>query len=201
MYGMYTLREEAMKVVVGQSAQEKVLFHVTTESRAMEALDSGLDWRRTRRNKFGCGVSFSDDADYANYYADKFTSEGIIIIVYRINVYFLLFRSTKFYKYMNSPLSTKTRQTHSKIIVWILFFLIDQWPQQVTYLLLLLNRLRQLLCRQFSKRRYNNSVYNIKIIGVWFKRREFIYTILKIIRFWNVHDFLLNQNINKNSNM
>ncbi|XP_029348072.1 uncharacterized protein LOC100570142 [Acyrthosiphon pisum] len=80
MYGMYMLRKEEMKLTLGQSVQEKLLFHVTTESRAMESLNSGLDWRRTRRNKFGCGVSFSDDADYANYYADKFTSEGIIIV-------------------------------------------------------------------------------------------------------------------------
>jgi len=89
MYGMYMLREEEMKLVVGRSVQEKLMFHVTTESRAMEALDSGLDWRRTRRNKFGRGVSFSDDADYANYHADKFTNEGIIVFII-INVYLLL---------------------------------------------------------------------------------------------------------------
>jgi len=88
MYGMYMLREEEMKLTLGRSVQKKLLFHVTTESRAMESLDSGLDWRRTRRNKYGCGVSFSDDVDYANFYADKFTSEGIIIL-YIINVYLL----------------------------------------------------------------------------------------------------------------
>jgi len=75
---MYLLREEEMKLEVGRRVQEKLLFHVTTESRAMESLSSGLDWRRTQRNKFGCGVSFSDNADYANYYADKSPSEGII---------------------------------------------------------------------------------------------------------------------------
>lgn len=87
MYGMYMLREEEMKLVVGRSVQEKLMFHVTTESRAMEALDSGLDWRRTRRNKFGQGVSFSDDADYANYYADKFTNESIIIVFIILKLY------------------------------------------------------------------------------------------------------------------
>lgn len=80
MYGMYLLREEEMKLEVGRRVQEKLLFHVTTESRAMESLSSGLDWRRTQRNKFGCGVSFSDNADYANYYADKSPSEGILCL-------------------------------------------------------------------------------------------------------------------------
>jgi len=82
MYGMYLLRKEEMKLDVGRRVQEKLLFHVTTESRAMESLNSGLDWRRTRRSKFGQGVSFSNDADYANYYADNFHSEGISIIIF-----------------------------------------------------------------------------------------------------------------------
>jgi len=79
MYGMYLLRMEEIKLNVGRSVREKLLYHVTTESRAMESLNSGLDWRRTCRNKFGCGVSFSDNADYANYYADNSPSEGIIL--------------------------------------------------------------------------------------------------------------------------
>uniref|UniRef100_A0A2S2PH98 Poly [ADP-ribose] polymerase n=1 Tax=Schizaphis graminum TaxID=13262 RepID=A0A2S2PH98_SCHGA len=82
MYGMYMLRMEEMKLNVGRRrVQEKLLYHVTTESRAMESLNSGLDWRRTRRNKFGCGVSFSDDADYANYYADNSPSEDTRVIM------------------------------------------------------------------------------------------------------------------------
>ncbi|XP_025203060.1 uncharacterized protein LOC112600108 [Melanaphis sacchari] len=81
MYGMYMLRKEEIKLDVGQFVQEKLLYHVTTESRAIESLSSGLDWRRTRRNKFGCGVSFSDDADYANYYADKFSNEDTRVIM------------------------------------------------------------------------------------------------------------------------
>ncbi|XP_003240369.1 uncharacterized protein LOC100159417 [Acyrthosiphon pisum] len=81
LYGMYMLRKEEMNLAVGQRVQEKLLFHVTTESRAMESLDCGLDWRRTRRNKFGRGVSFSDDADYANYYANKSPSEETRVIM------------------------------------------------------------------------------------------------------------------------
>ncbi|KAL5234149.1 hypothetical protein ACI65C_001559 [Semiaphis heraclei] len=73
---MYMLRQEEIEWTVGRSVQEKLLFHVTSESRATESLDRGLDWRRTWRNKFGCGVPFSDDADYANYYANNSSREA-----------------------------------------------------------------------------------------------------------------------------
>jgi len=82
MYAMYLLRSEEMKLIAGRNKVKKlILYHVTTESRALESLESGLDWRRTRRAKFGCGVSFSDDADYANFYADN-SLRGIIIILF-----------------------------------------------------------------------------------------------------------------------
>lgn len=78
-----------------QGVQEKILYHVTTESNALETLESGLDWRRTQRAKFGCGVSFSDDADYANYYANSSNGEGTII-VFIINVCLLIKRHTSY---------------------------------------------------------------------------------------------------------
>lgn len=86
MYGMYLLRKEEMQLTNGRDdGQELMLYHVTTKSRALESLNSGLDWRRIRRSKFGCGVSFSDDAEYANYYANQSSPEGKII-VFMINV-------------------------------------------------------------------------------------------------------------------
>lgn len=79
MYGMYLLRKEELQSTPEYLFQEIILYHVTIKSRAMESLKSGLDWRRTRRSKYGRGVSFSDDADYANYYAaDYLPDEGII---------------------------------------------------------------------------------------------------------------------------
>ncbi|XP_060879818.1 uncharacterized protein LOC132951834 [Metopolophium dirhodum] len=83
MYGMYMLRHEEMKLFVGQRRiQEKLLYHVTTESKAMESLNSGLDWRRTHRSKFGRGgVSFCDDINYANYYADNSSIEETRVIM------------------------------------------------------------------------------------------------------------------------
>ncbi|XP_008181452.1 uncharacterized protein LOC100570056 [Acyrthosiphon pisum] len=77
MYGMYLLRKEEMRY----GDKELILYHVTTKSRALESLKNGLDWRRTRRSKFGRGVSFSDDADYANYYADHSPKEENRVII------------------------------------------------------------------------------------------------------------------------
>lgn len=77
MYGMYLLRKEEMRLENGgYDAQELVLYHVTAKSRALESLKNGLDWRLTRRAKFGYGVSFSNDVDYGNYYANRSTNEG-----------------------------------------------------------------------------------------------------------------------------
>jgi len=77
IYGMYLLRKEEMRLANGgYDAQELVLYHVTSKSRALESLKNGLDWRLTRRAKFGCGVSFSNDVDYGNYYANRSTNEG-----------------------------------------------------------------------------------------------------------------------------
>lgn len=79
MYGMYLLRKEEMILEhesTGTVVKELVLYHVTTEKRGVESLQSGLDWRRTWRFRFGRGVSFSDDVDYADYYADHSSGEG-----------------------------------------------------------------------------------------------------------------------------
>lgn len=89
MYGMYLLRKEEMQLAVNSGANgvdEMLLYHVTTKSRALESLKSGLDWRRTQRSRYGCGVSFSDDAEYADKYADNSTGEGIIIYLLNITI-------------------------------------------------------------------------------------------------------------------
>lgn len=104
MYGMYLLRKEEMQLTrMGNSDKERILFHVTTKSRAVESLKNGLDWRRTRRSKFGCGVSFSDNADYANYYADKLPKEGIIIYMASLIIYVVCLEA----KFSPSPIIKK----------------------------------------------------------------------------------------------
>jgi len=86
---MYLLRKEEMQLDNGgaDGVIEMLLYHVTTESRALKSLNSGLDWRFTRRSRYGCGVSFSEDAEYADKYADNSTGEGIIIYQLTITIY------------------------------------------------------------------------------------------------------------------
>jgi len=80
MYGMYLLRQSEM-LMYNNAVEERMLYHVTTEKRGLQSLESGLDWRRTKRSKYGRGVSFSDDADYADYYADYSTGEERRVIL------------------------------------------------------------------------------------------------------------------------
>ncbi|CAI6369431.1 unnamed protein product [Macrosiphum euphorbiae] len=100
MYGMYLLHKEEIRLANGgNDVKEKVLYHVTSESNAVESLISGLDWRRTQRSRFGSGVSFSNDADYCNYYAnnstDKVGARVIIINTVLMNDTYLTKRLNK----------------------------------------------------------------------------------------------------------
>eukprot|EP00102_Acyrthosiphon_pisum_P021589 XP_016658799.1 PREDICTED: uncharacterized abhydrolase domain-containing protein DDB_G0269086 isoform X2 [Acyrthosiphon pisum] len=83
MYGMYLLRKAEMRLQTnGGNDIEKVLYHVTAESNAVESLIRGLDWRRNQRAKFGSGVSFSNDVDYSNYHANQSTNkEGTRVLI------------------------------------------------------------------------------------------------------------------------
>ncbi|XP_050053163.1 uncharacterized protein LOC114128066 isoform X1 [Aphis gossypii] len=84
MYGMYLLRKKEMQLNDGKAndVEEMRLYHVTAKSRAKNSLkNSGLDWRRTERSRYGCGVSFSDNITYADYHANKSTSEGDRVIM------------------------------------------------------------------------------------------------------------------------
>ncbi|XP_003244412.1 uncharacterized protein LOC100568638 [Acyrthosiphon pisum] len=83
MYGMYLLRKEEMQLENGgaDGVKEMLLYHVTTKSRALKSLKSGLDWRLTRRSRYGCGVSFSEDAEYADKYADNSTRQDERVIM------------------------------------------------------------------------------------------------------------------------
>lgn len=81
MYGMYLLRKVEMKLRVdgnGSKARvrERTMYHVTTEEKGLKSLENGLNWRMTRRSKFGHGVSFSGDADYADFYANSQNQSG-----------------------------------------------------------------------------------------------------------------------------
>lgn len=83
MYGMYLLRKEEMELQKNYgsktSVQELRLYHITTEHKAIQSLENGLNWRLTTRSRYGHGVSFSNNADYADFYANNHknrTDEG-----------------------------------------------------------------------------------------------------------------------------
>ncbi|XP_050434966.1 protein mono-ADP-ribosyltransferase PARP12-like [Adelges cooleyi] len=80
MYGMYLLRKEELELNGGR-VEQRLLYHVTGVANATASLQDGLDWRRTKRAKFGRGVSFSDHAKYADCYADNRNTGGRVIIV------------------------------------------------------------------------------------------------------------------------
>nr|XP_022910566.1 poly [ADP-ribose] polymerase 12-like [Onthophagus taurus] len=70
LYGWY-LMKKAEYQSRGFRHCEKRLLHVTGASNVKSILRSNLNWRRVTRYRFGRGVSFSDDADYADTYAAR----------------------------------------------------------------------------------------------------------------------------------
>jgi hypothetical protein len=48
------------------AVDEKIIYHATGQSNIDSITKNNLDWRRSFRTKFGCGVSFSPSAVYAN---------------------------------------------------------------------------------------------------------------------------------------
>lgn len=62
------------------SVTEKTFVHSTSAENVSSIIKNNLDWRRVRRNRYGKGVSFSNDADYANYHSNS--ANGLYYIFY-----------------------------------------------------------------------------------------------------------------------
>lgn len=67
---MFLLKKAEMKCRNGV-VQERLLIHVTGSANVKSIVRENFDWRRVTRGKFGVGTSFSDDAHYANRYANR----------------------------------------------------------------------------------------------------------------------------------
>uniref|UniRef100_A0A1B6LVC8 Poly [ADP-ribose] polymerase n=1 Tax=Graphocephala atropunctata TaxID=36148 RepID=A0A1B6LVC8_9HEMI len=67
---MYDLTKEEYKSRYGRVTETR-LFHATSEFNVNPIIQNNLDWRRVSRSKFGMGVSFSNDADYANFFSNS----------------------------------------------------------------------------------------------------------------------------------
>ncbi|XP_054267165.1 uncharacterized protein LOC128989311 [Macrosteles quadrilineatus] len=83
--GMYELKKMEYKSRYG-SVQEVTLVHSTSAYNVTSIIKDNLDWRRVTRNKYGKGVSFSDDADYANFHSNRGNGEKRAFIVAKVLV-------------------------------------------------------------------------------------------------------------------
>uniref|UniRef100_A0A1B6HR08 Poly [ADP-ribose] polymerase n=1 Tax=Homalodisca liturata TaxID=320908 RepID=A0A1B6HR08_9HEMI len=78
--GMYELKKEEYKSRYG-NVTEMALYHATSEWSVDSIIKNNLDWRRVSRSKFGMGVSFSNDADYANHFSNSNNGVSRAIII------------------------------------------------------------------------------------------------------------------------
>ena len=67
-YLQYQLKKKEMQSDTS-AVYERILYHVTSSGRLDVICENNLDFRRVTRSKFGYGVSFSPDVDYANKYS------------------------------------------------------------------------------------------------------------------------------------
>lgn len=71
--GFYNLKKEEYQS--RGHIVEHTMFHSTEECNVDSIILNNLDWRRVKRGKFGIGVSFSSDADYANCHSNRNNGE------------------------------------------------------------------------------------------------------------------------------
>jgi len=86
LWGCYLLKKEECINRSDYSITEKVLFHATSQSNVDSITEDNLDWRRSVRTKFGCGVSFSPSATYANTWCNRDIGSDRALIVARVLV-------------------------------------------------------------------------------------------------------------------
>jgi Poly(ADP-ribose) polymerase catalytic domain. len=86
LWGCYLLKKAEYKARSSVSVTEKVLYHVTAKSNINSITTNNLDWRRSVRTKFGCGVSFSPSASYADTYCNRSVGRDRAIVVAKVLV-------------------------------------------------------------------------------------------------------------------
>lgn len=82
---LYLLKKEEYKVMYGD-VQEVELFHVTNREVFKVVRQDNLDWRKVVRHKFGHGISFSTDIDYANFFSNKNNKVQRVVLVCKVLV-------------------------------------------------------------------------------------------------------------------
>jgi len=86
LWGCYLLKKAECTNRSDCSVTENVLFHATGQSNIYSITKNNLDWRRSFRTKFGCGVSFSPSAKYANTWCNRDIGSSRALIVAKVLV-------------------------------------------------------------------------------------------------------------------
>jgi len=86
LWGCYLLKKDECIKRSGYSVTERELFHVTSQSNIDSITKNNLDWRRSVRTKYGCGVSFSPSATYAHIWCNRNVGYNRALIVARLLV-------------------------------------------------------------------------------------------------------------------
>jgi hypothetical protein len=81
LWGCYLLKREEYLGLGFGVLTEKKLFHATAEENVLSICRNNFDWRRSRRTRYGHGVSFSPCADYANTYCNQNAGHKRALIV------------------------------------------------------------------------------------------------------------------------
>jgi hypothetical protein len=87
LWGSYVLKkEEYMNYPGFDIVKEEKLFHATAEENINSIVLNNLDWRRTKRTRYGHGVSFSPSAEYASTYCSPNAGSARALILARVLV-------------------------------------------------------------------------------------------------------------------
>lgn len=82
LYGLYLLSKEELQkdtsFNVTQNVSERFLYHSTTIENAEVIAKENINWRLTKRKRFGAGACFSPTPNYAYMYSSvpKFSNAG-----------------------------------------------------------------------------------------------------------------------------
>lgn len=87
LWGSYMLKKEEYTNYLGFGVvREDKLYHATAEGNVYSIVQNNFDWRRTKRARYGHGVSFSPSADYANTYCNEKAGRMRALILARVLV-------------------------------------------------------------------------------------------------------------------
>lgn len=80
MYLLWKSELENNRSYDNAEVKEIILYHATSVENAMKIACNNIDWRMTKRSRYGRGACFSPDPVYANMHANKYGSIYAIYI-------------------------------------------------------------------------------------------------------------------------